>query len=49
MFQTMDPAYAPSIVDVFTAIDTEVQDEERNTYYSIVKESEKVRSLKLTP
>lgn len=47
MFQGIDPAYAPSIVDVFSAIDTETQDEERNTFYSIVKDSEKVLGIQI--
>lgn len=38
----MGGAIPSTIVDIFTLIDVEAQNEERNNFYHIVKESEKV-------
>lgn len=41
-FQNIDWAIPSAIVDIFTLIDAEVHTEDRNNFYYIVKESEKV-------
>lgn len=40
--QNFDGAIPSAIVDIFTLIDAEAHNEERNNFYYIVKESEKV-------
>lgn len=40
----MGGAIPSAIVDIFTLIDVEAQNEDRNNFYYIVKESEKVNT-----
>lgn len=41
----MDGAISSAIVDILTIFDAEAQNEERNNFYYIVKESEKVHKF----
>lgn len=46
--QNIDGAIPSAIVDIFTLIDAEAHNEERNNFYYLVKESEKVSFYRIT-